>query len=451
MSKIYSIKCSNCSAPLKLIGGGRVQTITCAYCKSVLDLNDNYKVLSNFKKYQEANTLPFKIGMKGVVKNIEYTIIGRVTYREEEPPFSEWSDFLLFSPLYGYAYLSYEEGHLIYSRRERYFPNIEWNDIHNKYLIHVKDEKFEPYDEYRARVVYAEGELTWIAKRGDKTSFIDLISPPYGISAEKTKEEIEFYKTEYLEASMVYDAFNIEENKRIFNDEFNPLKPFNRPILKALSQISLWVMGIIIFLFLAISMDGAGEKITTIYTDNSRVINKPFEVNSTRYLSSIELRAINHKMLSNFNIKINKENKILFSLNGKEAYRFEPNSMKIETTFNHWDKNAKAVEIFLKLKESGIYTIEITPVDKSIKSSLQVIIKDKNSRTNYIQIFLFFTLFTFLIYNYFKWKQKQQLEEERGIHSKSYDSDPRLSSPLSIKIFWVLFLIALSIILSNFE
>jgi len=450
MSKIYSIKCSNCAAPLSLMGGGRVQTITCAYCKSVLDLNDNYKVLSNFKGYKEENKLPFEIGMKGKLKSIEYTIIGRVTYREVEPPFSEWSDFLLFSPLYGYAYLTYEEGHLIYSRRSRTFPNIEWSKISKKFLIHVDNEKFEPYDKYKAQIVYVEGELTWIAKKGDITYFIDLIDPPFGISAEKSKDEIEFYKTEYLEASMVYDAFNIKEDKRIFNDEFTPLKPFNRPVLKALSKISLWVMGIIILLFLAIGMDGAGEKIKSIYTDNSRVINTQFEVNSTRYLSSIELTAINHKMLSNFNIKITKNSKLLFSLNGKEAYRFEPNSMKIETKFNHWDRDAKAVEIFLKLKESGIYTIKITPIDKTMKSSLQIIIKDKNSRTNYIQMFLFFTLFTFLIYNYFKWKQKQQLEDERGISLESHNSEALLSSPLSIKIFWFIFLIALSIILSKF-
>jgi LSD1 subclass zinc finger protein len=57
MSKVQSIKCSNCGAPLKLLGGGRVMTVTCAYCKSVLDLNDNYKVLSNFRNTKELNAL----------------------------------------------------------------------------------------------------------------------------------------------------------------------------------------------------------------------------------------------------------------------------------------------------------------------------------------------------------------------------------------------------------
>ena len=416
MSKIYSIKCTNCSAPLNLMGGGRVQTVTCSYCKSVLDLNDNYKVLSNFKSYKEQNKLPFEIGMKGKLKDIEYIIIGRVTYREVEPPFSEWSDFLLFSPFYGYAYLTYEEGHLFYSRRERYFPNIEWNDIPKKYLIHVKDEKFEPYDQYSAKVVYAEGELTWIAKKGDNTSFIDLINPPFGISAEKSKDEIEFYKTEYLEASMVYDAFNIEVDKRVSNNDFNPLKPFNRPFLKILSKISFWVMVIMAFIFTGIGLNGWGTMIKTFDVDNSKVYEEKFTLSSTKYLSSLKLRAKSHKKLNNFNIQIHKDKNLVFSLNGKDAYHFKEDSTQIETKFKQWDDDAKAINIYLKLKKLGEYTITVKPIDSTLSSNLEIIIYEQDARLNYLQMFFILMLFTFFIYKIYKLKYSNQLKNERGIN-----------------------------------
>jgi len=415
MSKIYSIKCTNCSAPLNLMGGGRVQTVTCSYCKSVLDLNDNYKVLSNFKSYKEQNKLPFEIGMKGKLKDIEYIIIGRVTYREVEPPFSEWSDFLLFSPLYGYAYLTYEEGHLFYSRRERYFPNIEWNDIPKKYLIHVKDEKFEPYDQYSAKVVYAEGELTWIAKKGDNTSFIDLINPPFGISAEKSKDEIEFYKTEYLEASMVYDAFNIEVDKRVSNNDFNPLKPFNRPFLKILSKISFWVMVIMAFIFTGIGLNGWGTMIKTFDVDNSKVYEEKFTLSSTKYLSSLKLRAKSHKKLNNFNIQIHKDKNLVFSLNGKDAYHFKEDSTQIETKFKQWDDDANAINIYLKLKKLGEYTITVKPIDSTLSSNLEITIYEQDARLNYLQMFFLLLLITFSIYKIYKLKYSNQLKNERGI------------------------------------
>jgi hypothetical protein len=416
MSKIYSIKCSNCAAPLNLLGGGRVETVTCAYCKSVIDLNDNYKVLSNFKDYKEKNKLPFEIGMKGILNTIEYTIIGRVTYREVEPPFGEWSDFLLFSPLYGYAYLTYEEGHLIYSQRDRHFPNIEWKEISKRYLVHVANEKFEPYDHYTAKVVYVEGELTWVAKKGDNTSFIDLIAPPFGISAEKSKDEIEFYKTEYLEASMVYDAFTVEEDKRIFNDEFNPLKPFNRPLLKALSKISLWIMVIVAFLFLAIGFDGLGTNIKAFDADNSKVYEEKFILKSNKYLSSLKLTGSSHKMLSNFNIQIHKNQQLIFSLNGKKAYSFKEGSTQIKTKFNQWDKDAKAVTIYLKLKKLGEYTITVKPINKTVSSKLRLTIYEQDSRLNYFQMFFFFLLITFFIYKFYASRHRSKLEHERGIY-----------------------------------
>jgi hypothetical protein len=398
------------------MGGGRVQTITCAYCKSVLDLNDNYKVLSNFKSYQEENKLPFEIGMKGILKSVEYTIIGRVTYREIEPPFSEWSDFLLFSPLYGYAYLTYEGGHLIYSKRDRYFPNIEWNEITDKYLIHVENEKFEPYDKYTAKVVYAEGELTWVAKKGDNISFIDLISPPFGISAEKSKNEIEFYKTEYLEASMVYDAFDIKEDKRIFNDDFNPLKPFSSPFLEILSKVSFWVMIIVALLFLGIGFNGLGTTIKTLDVDNSKVYQEKFTLSSNKYLSSLKLRASSHKALSNFTIQIHKKHHLIFSLNGKNAYRFKEDSTKIETKFNQWDNDAKAVNIYLKLKKLGEYTITVKPVNNTLSSNLKITIYQQDSRLNYFQIFFILLLISYFLYKFYKSRHRSKLENERGIY-----------------------------------
>jgi len=268
MSSVQSIKCTNCGAPLKLLGGGRVMTVTCAYCKSVIDLNDNYKVLSNFKNVKGLHERPFDIGMKGVVKEIEYTIIGRVDYRVIEYPDSQWTDFLLFSALYGYAWLTYEEGSLSYSRRERKFPNLEWREITGHSHIVVGERSYETYDAYSAKIVYVEGELTWVAKKNDNISFIDLIDPPFGISAEKSKNEIEYYQSEYLNADEVYEAFSVPQEKRGSEEGFSPLKPFDHPFLKRVSQISKWVMLMVALLFLALKFDGQGKVLTYFTADN---------------------------------------------------------------------------------------------------------------------------------------------------------------------------------------
>jgi hypothetical protein len=397
------------------LGGGRIQTVTCTYCKSVIDLNDEYKVLSNFKAYQEKHRLPFEIGMKGTLKTIEYIIIGRVTYQEEAPPFSEWSDFLLFSPLYGYAWLTYENGHLSYSRRNRTFPNIDWNRISNKSEIVIDGVEFKPFSDYSAEIVYVEGELTWIAKKGDETSFIDLIAPPFGISAEKTNDEIEYYKSEYMEASSVYSAFNVPQERQIETNKFNPLQPFKKPLFEVLSKISKWAIIITIFLFIVFAIDGGGDIVSTFKITNSKPVTEYFHITSTSYLTDIELKSNSSQSLKNFNIKIYKEKKLLFSINGVNAYRFNSLTNKIDTKFSTWSSNARTIAIYLKLQEVGYYQFIASPIDSSIASTIEVTIKQKEAQNGYLTLFFLLSLIGYLLYKFSYIRYIKRLQEEQSI------------------------------------
>lgn len=448
MSKIQSIKCTNCGAPLKLLGGGRVMTVTCAYCKSVLDLNDNYKVLSNFKNVKGLHELPFDIGMKGKLKDIDYTIIGRVDYRGIEYPDTQWTDFLLFSPLYGYAWLTYEEGSLSYSRRERKFPNLEWNEITGHSHIVVGERTYETYDAYSAKISYVEGELTWVAKKNDNTSFIDLIDPPFGISAEKSKNEIEYYQSEYLEADEVYEAFSIPQEKRTTEEGFNPLKPFNRPTLKALSSVAFWALIIVAFLFVGMLFDGSGKNLTYFSADNKQEVNELFTLKSNRYLSTIQLKAPNKKSLNNFNIKLSKGGQTLFTLNQNNAYIFDPMTQKVKEKLNPWDKDAKEVRVYLHLEEKGLYHISISPVDKNLASSLLVNIEEKKMRMNYIVLLIIFLLFSLVLYKLMSWKYARKLDAERGLSLRSEDA-PIGTASGNLSLWFFIFVMVIIILNIN--
>jgi hypothetical protein len=414
MSQIKSIKCTNCAAPLNLFGGGRVETMTCTYCKSVLDLNDNYKVLSNFKNVKELHELPFKIGMKAELKGIHYTIIGRVTYQHLRYIDEEWTDFLLFSPLYGYAWLTYEDGHLLYSRRNRTFPNIAWSEIHQHIAIGVGDKSFVPFDNYKAVITYVEGELTWVAKRNDKTSFIDLCMPPYGISVEKSGEEIEYYETEYLDASSTYEAFNLSPKEK--SKSFHALQPFERPFLKSLSFIAYWVMFIIALFALGTSIDGSGKFIKNISADNTKVTISNFTIKSSKYLIDLELQADKAKELNNFNLQVHQDKKLIFSLTPMAAYTFKETNNQIDKKLELWEKNAKKVRVLLNLDEKNTYQLTITPIDQNLSSSLFVKVEEAHSKLNYLKWFFILTLLLWFIYKFLSWRYQNKLEEERGIY-----------------------------------
>jgi hypothetical protein len=437
MSQVKSIKCTNCAAPLSLLGGGRVESITCQYCKSVLDLNDNYKVLTNFKNIKELHKLPFDIGMKGKLQQIDYTIIGRVTYADVQYPHGEWTDFLLFSPLYGYAYLTYEEGHLIYSKRNRTFPNLTWSQTIQNSQLRVDDKTYMPFDEYEAKVVYVEGELTWIAKRNDKTSFIDLTAPPYGLSVEKTKSEIEYYQAEYLDAHTVYEAFNIDKEEKAKG--FHSLEPFDRPFLKSLSRIAYWVLFIIVLLTLVTNIDGAGKLIHNTSADNSQVKHIDFTVNSSQYLVDLELKSSTAKELKNFNLQIHRNNKIVFSLTPSAAYIFNEQNGKVEKKLQAWERGAKKVRVSLNLEKAN-YHLNIKPIDMALKSTLFVKINEKSSRLNYWGWFFVLTLVLWLSYKFFAWRYKKKNNDERGIYNYNNDEDTwnkAWSSKVINNIYWI--------------
>jgi len=423
VSHIESIKCTNCAAPLTLLGGGRVATVTCLYCKSVLDLNDNYKVLSNFREVKALHKLPFDIGMKGLLKGIEYTIIGRVTYADMEYPYREWSDFLLFSTLYGYAWLTYEEGTLTYSRRNRTFPNLSWSEISQQSQVVVDGQGYEPYDVYAAKITYVEGELTWVAKKNDNISFIDLIAPPLGLSVEKSKEEIEYYKTEYLEANEVYEAFAVPLEKREKEGSFYPLKPFKQPFFKLLSSISIWVLLIVGLLFLGVKIDGQGKKLTEFLAENSKVTEEVFSLHSTKYLTSIELKASNSKALNNFNMKLYKDDKLMFSLTKDGAYIFDYATQKVDKRFSSWERRAKEVLVYLNLERVGVYRLSLSPVNSMLTSRVKVTVKEQSARVNYLKIFALFSVITLLLYYALRWRYHRKLESQRGLYENGDDEE----------------------------
>ena len=422
MSQVQSIKCTNCAAPLKLLGGGRVESITCAYCKSVLDLNDNYKVLSNFKNVRDKHKLPFEVGMRGKLKGIKYTIIGRISYVDTIDVEYSWSDFLLFSPLYGYAWLSYDNGHVVYSKRNRTFPNIMWEEIANQSLMTLDGNDYTPYESYIAKVTYVEGELTWIAKYGDKVEYIDLISPPLGLTVENSGKEIEFYNDEYMNATEVYDAFEVPKEQREEDESFHPLKPFSKPFFKELSMASFWSIWFIVAIVFFMMFDGSGKRLLFSSATNISSTTESFTLNSTNYLTSIHIEANSAKALNNFNIKLLKDEKLLFSLTQNSAYILDKETAKVSKRLETWKKRAKEVVVYLDLKEVGLYQLSFVPIDATVNSVLNIEIKEKSSRLNYLLIFIGVLICFFLLYYFFIWRYKRKIANEKEIDNEEESS-----------------------------
>lgn len=392
MSKIRAIKCPNCAAPLNLLGGGRVNSIVCSYCNSLIDLNNNYKVVATFKAVKDEHHLPFDIGMKGVIKSVEWTIIGRVDYITSEYPYEEWSDFLLFSELYGYSWLTYDNGHLIYSKRVRDFPLVDREEILGKEDIAYNNRVYEFSDSYDAKVSYVEGELTWVAKVDDRVSIIDMVNPPFGVSIEKSGKEIEYYLSEYLDEDEIYKTFSAQKEQSPNGD--NILKPADRAFFAQLAKIASVFIVAMLFVILDLFIEGKGRAIKSFSVNSTKPYVSDFNVTSSKYLVNIELKANSPKSLDNFKIDILKDNKEFYYLDKSKAYRYDSNKI-----IDSWDSGAYDVSAYINIDKLGKYKLIASAVDSNISSTMEVTIVEQKARLNYI---IYFAIFTLIIWFWHK-------------------------------------------------
>ena len=372
MSKHYAIKCTNCAAPLDILGGGRVNTVTCSYCHSILDMNDHYKVLAKFNDTKRPQG-PFKIGMRGNIKGVEWTIIGWIAYRTAEFPAEEWSEFFLYSPTHGYTWLVYENSKVYFSKRVRDFDLLAWQEKKPKTLFYQKGHYLQKEASYLTYIDYVEGELNWVAKFGDKFTTWDYEGVGYQVlNIEKTNEEIEVYHTERLKKHDVYSAFglpytqksklekNKEQNPTIFNDEIE--KPKYNKLLFPL---------FFILIFTIVSSFIYKNTILETHIKNNYETN--ITINSSAFLVAIELSGYKLNK-GNIILSLYQEKNKIFEINEKHALYFDK---KIKT----WSTTSLSSTIYLKL-DKGSYRLSVKKFQKDDYMSISI--KEHIIRTTYL-------------------------------------------------------------------
>ena len=396
-SSVYSIKCTNCAAPLNIYGGGRVTTVTCQYCNSVIDLTDHYKVVAKFND-KDRPKVPFTLGMVGELKGVKWTIIGWVTYKTTDSPVERWSEFFLYSPLYGYGWLIYEYGKVSFSKRIRDFALREWQEKDNtRSAFYQKGHYVLAEEPYIVEIEFVQGELSWIAKVDDQIECWDYNGMKRkSISIEKSKDEVEVYLNEKLETKDVYDSFGVKESDR---EEFKEKKSAIDKVFDegnmddTEKSISVFVKGVSLLagiLVVAIIYSFFSAKLL-VKESTSEPFEQMFTVDSSAYMSQINIKAASSKLLDNTELDIYKSNKLVFSIDKSGSYS---NKTTRKTT---WHSNRDdSVTIYTKLDE-GLYRVSFKFIDPNAqKQKVSVSIKEKVMRLKYLLPLLILMLIALL-------------------------------------------------------
>ena len=288
--EVKSIQCKSCAAPLSLYGGGhRIRTLNCEYCGAVMDVREDFEILDKFTN-QNKPDCPLDIGMEGEIKGIAFIIIGMIGYRSHYG--DRWVDLSLFSETHGYAWLSYQLGHFSFFRRVRDLPDRDMTHLGVHSTFRVKGVSYTFFEAYQGEITYVAGELTWVAKVGDKSIYRDAIAPPMMFSMEETENEREYYLSEYINPDEVKSSFTFNFDSH--RSSLHPGQPFIAPLREALSKISRIPLALSLLFIFVFGFISEGK---TVFTENisdfstGHTIVRDFKIDNSSHL--VEVRFTN--------------------------------------------------------------------------------------------------------------------------------------------------------------
>ena len=355
MAEIRAINCTQCGGALTLNGGRRIESITCGYCGSVLDAKRQYRTVKKFMTERRQPPSPLRLGMKGRLKGAEFTIIGLLEYRSNSDG-SSWFEYFLFSPTHGYAWMEYDNGHYVFSRKVRDMPDRPVAYIEKSSFV-VRHQRFKVYESYRAQITYVEGELTWIAQTGDEIALIDAIAPPYIYTVEKTANEQEYSYGEYLTGEEVYRAFNIKA-KPAKPSEIHPAQPFEAGhFWHGLAVAGKIFLPVNLVLLIIVLIAGSGNEVlrTQLLADAylAGADTRSFTIMQPNRLVSLELDQPLQDAWAWYDIEVLHNDETLFSMAQAISYYsgYEDGE--------HWSEGSTHAHTYFKVPEAGDYQLRL--------------------------------------------------------------------------------------------
>jgi len=345
-------------------------------------MNQEYKVLSQFNdKFRPV--VPFTLGMKGKIKGIEWTIIGWVAYKTPEYPVERWSEFFLYSPLYGYAWLIYEEGNLSFSKRMRDFALREWQDNHQPHTLKYHNKHYLLAEEpYSVEIEFVQGELSWIAKANDSIRCWDYNgSKRESLSIERSGEEIEVYLNERIDPKRTYASFGVGKDKQTKAKQSALDEMFEEESIEQSEQaLSSFVKGtaLLVAVLLFFMISSAFTSKTLVSNKNSMPFTQNFTVTSDAFVSQVEIKAPNPTVLNAMRLTLYKSGKKVFYIDQHTIFS------KDNKFLSTWQPKDYAVTISLKLQE-GLYRVVLEHNRKlQIGENVSVEIRQGVMRLSYI-------------------------------------------------------------------
>lgn len=241
-ARATAISCTQCGAGLDVLGGGRVRAHICGYCGAELDAQDDYKVLRRFRDLKRPAT-PLSIGAKGEINGVALTVIG-IIGKEERYGADHWSwvEHQLYSPSHGYAWLTWEEGHLVFTRKIREAPRparLSHADIEkaeNRPAVRLSGKRYQYYASGTAVTTFVEGEFNFVPAIGDRIRYVSCLGDTAMLDLRESEGEMEYELTTLPPRAALLESFGLDPETLPPPASMHPLEPFHRTPLQSFTR-----------------------------------------------------------------------------------------------------------------------------------------------------------------------------------------------------------------------
>ncbi len=315
--KIFN--CPACGSNILIKSLGHAITAICNSCSSVIDVkNENYQIIEKANKKIIPTTI--EIGARGVLFGVNWEAIGFV--RKNDGDAYDWDEYLLYNPYHGFRFLIQSLGHWSFAK----VLQRDISGLNKGSNIDFDGENYQPFLTGIAVVEYVKGEFYWRIKKGDSAQVFDYIAPPFMLSCEVLKDEINVSQCQYISAKEVQEAFKLESIPYPISVACNQPSPHEQKF-KVSTRVALIAFAFLLLLQILIncSLDNAEVKNIGFYLDPSRIAK-----NTTIKIADIDLpKDGNVKITSNVSVD-NSWVELNFSLVNSQTHETFDVSQAIE-------------------------------------------------------------------------------------------------------------------------
>ncbi|HLJ17311.1 MAG TPA: DUF4178 domain-containing protein [Bryobacteraceae bacterium] len=260
--KARALYCPNCGGTVQLRGYAHTLTAVCINCLTVLDTSTPaVRILQQAQqKLDRPPTIP--LGTRGKFRETLYEAIGfqiRQT-QDDDAAIYEWNEYVLFNPYKGFRYLVEYQGHWNFVSTLRFVPLQTTHG--GKPAVVAGGRTYVHFQTAMAKTVFVMGEFPWRVQVGEAVRAMDLIAPPYMLSAENTPNELVWSSGEYMTGAQIWQAFQIKDHGPppaigIYEDQPNP----HRSRVGSAWTLCFWMLMLLISLAAILSSAARNETV----------------------------------------------------------------------------------------------------------------------------------------------------------------------------------------------